>query len=159
MDPILTLLREDASLTVAELSNRLGQSKEKVAQAIQDYETRRVILGYRTLINEKLLGGSQVRAAIEVRSTPEREGGFHRLATRIAKHREVRTCCLMSGTYNFLVIVEGSSLDEVAAFVAEKLAVLEGVVSTSTHFMLKSYKEHGVLIHQDEDAERLKVSP
>ncbi len=159
MDPMLKLLREDASLTAAELANRLGKPEKEVTKTIQNYEAQRVILGYRTLIDEELLGVSRVRAAIEVRTTPEREGGFNRLAARIAKHREVRACYLMSGAYDLLAIVEGSSLHEVATFVAEKLATLEGVVSTSTHFMLKPYKEHGVLMHREEDTERLKVSP
>ncbi|MCS1407630.1 MAG: Leucine-responsive regulatory protein [Verrucomicrobia subdivision 3 bacterium] len=159
MDPILKLLREDASLSAGELARRLDKPEEEVAQAIKDYVSRHVILGYRTLVNEDLLGESRVRAVIEVRTTPERDGGFNRIAARIAKHQEVRTCYLMSGAYDLLVIVEGSSLHEVATFVAEKLATLRGVVSTSTHFMLRPYKEHGVLMLQDEDPERLEVSP
>ena len=159
MDPILKLLREDASLSAATIASRLGQSEGEVAQAIKAFEDGKVILGYRTLIDEDLLGLNRVRAVIEVKTTPEREGGFDRIATRIAKHDEVRSCYLMSGGYDLLVIVEGDSLHAVATFVAEKLATLKGVVSTATHFLLKPYKEHGVLMHQEAKSERLKVSP
>lgn len=159
MDPILKLLQQDASLSPATLANRLGKSEAEVTQAIEDYQEKKVILGYRALVNEDLLGLDRVRAVIEVKTTPEREGGFNRLASRIAKHDEVRTCYLMSGAYDLLVVVEGKSLHDVATFVAQKLATLEGVVSTSTHFMLKPYKEHGVLMHQEERPERLKVTP
>lgn len=159
MDSILKLLREDASLSAAKIAKRLGKSEAEVSKAIDDYEARQVILGYRTLLNEERLGLDRVRAMIEVKTTPEREGGFDRIASRIAKHDAVRTCYLMSGSYDLMVIVEGSSLHEVARFVAEKLATLNGVVSTATHFMLKPYKEHGVLMHPEKEPERLKVSP
>lgn len=159
MDPILKLLREDASLPASQIANRLGLSEDEVAKTIKDYEAQNVIVGYRTLVNEDLIGLNRVRAVIEVKTTPEREGGFNRVASRIAKHDEVRTCYLMSGGYDLMVIVEGSSLNEVANFVAEKLATIEGVVSTATHFMLKPYKEHGVMMHNDEASDRLKVSP
>src|SRR5205085_2965324 len=101
-----------------------------------------------------------VRAVIEVRITPERGGGFNRLADRISRFDEVESCYLMSGGYDLLVFVGGSSLQKVAAFVTEKLSTLEGVLSTATHFMLRSYKEHGFLMAiKAEDPERLKVSP
>ncbi len=159
MDPLLKLLREDASLAPSALARRLGREEEEVVRAIRDYEQRRVIVGYRTLINEEILAEDRVRAVIEVRITPEREGGFNRLASRIAKYQEVRSCCLMSGGYDLLVVVEGESLFAVASFVAERLATLEGVISTSTHFMLKPYKEHGVLMVPEDETDRLKVSP
>ena len=159
MDPILKLLREDASISSAKIASRLGLSEDEVAKAIKDYEAQNVILGYRTLVNEDLIGLNRVRAVIEVKTTPEREGGFDRIASRIAKHEEVRSCYLMSGGYDLMVIVEGSSLNEVANFVAEKLATIDGVLSTGTHFMLKPYKEHGVMMHRDEASDRLKVTP
>lgn len=159
MDPILKLLKEDASLSPATIAGRLGKTEDEVVQAIEGFESDHVILGYRTLVNEDLVGLNRVRAVIEVKTTPEREGGFNRIASRVAKHDQVRSCYLMSGAYDLLVIVEGNSLQEVASFVAEKLATLEGVVSTATHFMLKPYKEHGVLMHHDEKPDRLKVSP
>ena len=100
-----------------------------------------------------------MRAVIEVKITPERGGGFDRLAERIAKYREVRSCYLMSGGYDLLVVVEGSNLREVATFVSEKLATIQGVISTATHFMLKPYKEQGILMRQERNEERLAVAP
>jgi DNA-binding Lrp family transcriptional regulator len=96
---------------------------------------------------------------IEVKITPERGGGFDRLAERIAKYAEVNSCYLMSGGYDLLVIVEGNSLREVATFVSEKLATIQGVLSTATHFMLKPYKEQGVLMTREQNDERLAVAP
>jgi DNA-binding Lrp family transcriptional regulator len=96
---------------------------------------------------------------IEVKITPERGGGFDRLAERIARHAEVQSCHLMSGSYDLLVVVEGTSLREVARFVAEKLSTVPGVLSTATHFMLKPYKEQGVLISGASADERLAVTP
>ena len=159
MDPILKLLTEDASLSAATIASRLGTTEDEVTTAIEDYESRGIILGYRTLLNEDELELNRVRAVIEVKTTPEREGGFNRTAKRIARHDEVRSCYLMSGGYDLMVIVEGRSLNDVASFVSEKLATLEGVISTATHFMLKPYKEHGVLMHHEESPERLKVTP
>ncbi|MBM3845524.1 MAG: Lrp/AsnC family transcriptional regulator, partial [Verrucomicrobia bacterium] len=98
-------------------------------------------------------------AIIEVKITPERGGGFDRLAERIAKHSEVRSCYLMSGSYDLLVLLEGQNLKELASFVSEKLATIQGVLSTSTHFMLKPYKEQGVLMHQESAEGRLAVTP
>ena len=100
-----------------------------------------------------------VRAVIEVKITPEREGGFDRLATRIARFDEVHSCHLMSGGFDLLVVVEGSDLKAVSSFVSEKLATLQGVISTVTHFMLKPYKDQGVLIAEEFSDEKLAVSP
>jgi DNA-binding Lrp family transcriptional regulator len=96
---------------------------------------------------------------IEVKITPEREGGFNRLAERIAKYNEVTSCYLMSGGYDLLVFVEGKNLRDVATFVSEKLATVQGVLSTATHFMLKPYKEQGVLMMHEQNEERLAVTP
>jgi DNA-binding Lrp family transcriptional regulator len=100
-----------------------------------------------------------VRAVIEVKITPEREGGFNRVAQRIAKYAEVHSCYLMSGGYDLLVVVEGATLREVASFVSEKLATLQGVMATATHFMLKPYKVQGMLVHREQIDERLPVAP
>lgn len=159
MDPLLKLLRENATLKPAQLAPMLKLTESEVVAKIKDYESDQVILGYRTIVNEEKLGLENVRAVIEVKITPEREGGFNRLAERIAKYSEVSSCYLMSGAYDLLVIVEGRTLKEVASFVSEKLATLQGVISTATHFMLKPYKEQGVLMHQERNEERLKVSP
>jgi len=159
MDSLLKLLRENARLTPAQLSGMLNLPEAEVAAKIKGYENDRVILGYRTVLNEEELGVDIVRAVIEVKITPERGGGFDRLAERIAKYAEVHSCYLMSGAYDLLVIVEGSSLREVATFVSEKLATIQGVLSTATHFMLKPYKEQGVLMTPERNEERLAVSP
>src|SRR6266571_7866491 len=159
MDPLLKLLRENAAITPAQLSNMLDQPEAEVAAKIKGYENDQVILGYRTVLNEEKLGVDLVRAVIEVKITPERGGGFDRLAERIAKYAEVNSCYLMSGGYDLLVVVEGNSLREVATFVSEKLATVQGVVSTATHFMLKPYKEQGVLVKREVNEERLAVAP
>jgi DNA-binding Lrp family transcriptional regulator len=159
MDPLLKLLQENASLKPSQLAAMLGRTEADVAAAIKDFESKGIILGYRTILDEDKLDTELVRAVIEVKITPEREGGFNRLAERIAKYSEVQSCYLMSGGYDLLVVVEGSHLREVASFVSEKLATLQGVLSTATHFMLKPYKEHGVLIVQEKNEERLAVSP
>ena len=159
MDTLLKLLRENASLKPSELAVMLNRPESEVATQIQNYERDGVILGYRTVVNEEKLGVERVRAVIEVKITPEREGGFNRLAERIAKYSEVSSCYLMSGGYDLLVFVEGNTLREVASFVSEKLATIQGVISTGTHFMLKHYKEQGVLMAKQQAEERLVVSP
>ncbi|MBM3876095.1 MAG: Lrp/AsnC family transcriptional regulator [Verrucomicrobia bacterium] len=159
MDPLLKLLHKNAALRPAQLAALLNSTEPEVAARIKDYESGQVILGYRTILNEEKLGVDIVRAVIEVKITPEREGGFNRLADRIARYDEVRSCHLMSGGYDLLVVVEGESLRDVASFVSEKLATLSGVVSTATHFMLKAYKEQGVLMSRERNEERLSVSP
>ena len=159
MDPLLKLLRDNAVLTPAQLSKMLNLTEGEVASRVKAYESDRVILGYRTVLNEEKLGVERVRAVIEVKITPERGGGFDRLAERIAKYAEVNSCYLMSGGYDLLVVVEGSSLREVATFVSEKLATVQGVLSTATHFMLKPYKEQGVLMTHEQNEERLAVTP
>ena len=159
MDPLLKLLRDNAALKPSQLAAMLNQPEAEVTVKIKSYEAEHVILGYRTVLNEEKIGVDIVRAVIEVKITPERGGGFDRLAERIAKYSEVRSCYLMSGGYDLLVIVEGNNLREVATFVSEKLATIQGVVSTATHFMLKPYKEQGVLMSHEQNEERLAISP
>jgi DNA-binding Lrp family transcriptional regulator len=159
MDPLLKLLQENAALKPSQLGAMLNQSESDVAAKIKSYEAENVILGYRAIIDEERLGIEMVRAVIEVRITPERGGGFDRLAERIAKYAEVNSCYLMSGGYDLLVVVEGKNLRDVATFVSEKLATIHGVVSTATHFMLKPYKIQGVLMKIEQNEERLSISP
>jgi DNA-binding Lrp family transcriptional regulator len=159
MDPLLKLLRQDASLQPAELARMLNLPEGEVAAKIKRYEADQVILGYRAVLHEERLGLQTVRAVIEVKITPERGGGFDRLAERIAKYDEVLSCYLMSGGYDLLVVVQGENLREVASFVSEKLATIHGVISTATHFMLKPYKEQGVLMSRDQQEDRLAVTP
>jgi DNA-binding Lrp family transcriptional regulator len=159
MDPLLKLLQENAAAKPELLAKMLNLSEAEVTAKIKQYETDRVILGYRAILNDEKMGLDIVRAVIEVKITPERGGGFDRLAERIAKYAEVRSCYLMSGGYDLLVVVEGDDLREVARFVAEKLATIQGVISTATHFMLKVYKDHGTLVSLDGNEERLAVAP
>lgn len=159
MDPLLKLLRTNASLKPADLAAMLGVTEDEVRSKIKRYEDDQIILAYRAVLNEEPLGLNTVRAVIEVKITPERGGGFDRLAERIAKYTEVHSCHLMSGGYDLLVVVEGGNLREVASFVSEKLATIQGVLSTATHFMLKPYKEQGVLMKRELDEERLAVTP
>jgi DNA-binding Lrp family transcriptional regulator len=159
MDALLKLLQENATLKPGQLAKMLNASEAEIAAKIKAYENDQIILGYRAVLNEDKIGGDIVRAVIEVKITPERGGGFDRLAERIAKYTEVRSCYLMSGGYDLQVVVEGATLREVATFVSEKLATIHGVVSTATHFMLKVYKDHGMMLGEDKNEERLAVSP
>ncbi len=159
MDPLLNLLQHDALASRADLAAQLDTSVEEVERRIAAFEAEGVIVGYQTIIDSEKAGDQFVTAVIEVKITPEREGGFDRMAERIGKFREVRSCYLMSGGYDLLVFVEGKTLREVASFVSEKLSPLGGVISTATHFRLKAYKENGVLLAGGEKVERLAVSP
>jgi DNA-binding Lrp family transcriptional regulator len=159
IDSLLKLLKENAALKPAQMAAMLNLPEAEVLAKIRSYEADRVILGYRAILDEEKLGVETVRAVIEVRITPERGGGFDRLAERISKHNEVQSCYLMSGSYDLLVVVEGKNLRDVASFVSEKLATIQGVISTATHFMLKPYKEQGLLMNYEQQEERLAVSP
>jgi DNA-binding Lrp family transcriptional regulator len=159
MDPLLKLLQENAAAKPAQLARMLNLPEAEVAAKITSYENSHVILGYRAILDEEKIGDNFVRAVIEVKITPERGGGFDRLAERIAKYSEVRSCYLMSGGFDLLVFVEGANLRLVAAFVSEKLATIQGVISTATHFMLKVYKDQGMLLDAEKNEERLQVSP
>lgn len=156
---MLKLLRDNASLKPAQIAAMLNQSESDVSARIKSLEQEQIILGYRTVLNEEKLGIETVRAVIEVKITPERGGGFDRLAERIAKYTEVQSCYLMSGGYDLLVFVEGTNLRQVATFVSEKLATVQGVISTATHFILKPYKEQGILMKGELNEERLAVTP
>ena len=159
MDPLLRLLEENALATHETLAAQLDTTPADIKSRIKQLEHDRVILAYKAIVDDERAKRDVVRAVIEVRITPEREGGFNRIAHRIAQHREVQTCYLMSGGYDLLVFIEGSTLQEVAGFVSEKLSTLPGVLSTATHFNLKTYKIQGVLRDNVVNEERLKVSP
>ena len=159
MDSLLKLLRENASLSTEDLAGMLSLSEEDVRAQIRQAQADGAILGYQAILSDDASGVEGVQAVIEVNLTPERDGGFNRLADRIAKYDEVSSCYLMSGSYDILVIVDGANLRQVASFVSEKLATIQGVTSTATHFLLKRYKENGVMIGGTEEVERLAVSP
>ena len=160
MTPLVKLLLEGGSLNSAQMAQILKLSEAELNGQLDALKKDGVLLGFRPVMNLALEDAELVRAVIEVRITPERGGGFNRLAERISKFDEVESCYLMSGGYDLLVFVNGASLQKVAAFVSEKLSTLEGVLSTATHFMLRSYKEHGFLLGgKAEENERLKVAP
>ncbi len=159
MDPLLTLLQHDALAARADLAAQLDLSPEEVARRIAAYEADGTILGYQTIIDSEKVGDQFVTAVIEVKITPEREGGFDRLAERISQFSQVTSCYLMSGGYDLLVFIEGKSLREVATFVSEKLSTLDRVISTATRFRLKAYKENGVQLSRADAPARLAVSP
>ena len=159
MDELLEILQTNALRAREDIARMLAVPVAEVNQRIADYEKRGVIRGYQAILNEDQLGLEKVTAVIEVKVTPQREGGFDTIAERIGRFPEVRSAYLMSGTYDLLLFVEGRTLREVAAFVSERLSPLEGVLSTSTHFMLKTYKRFGVLMHQPGSDERLTVTP
>jgi DNA-binding Lrp family transcriptional regulator len=159
MDELLRILQTNALEARENIAKMLGASPEDIARRIAEYEKQGVIRGYQAILNEDQLDLDKVTAVIEVKVTPQREGGFDGIAQRISRFPEVRSAYLMSGTYDLLLFVEGRTLREVAGFVSERLSPLEGVLSTSTHFMLKTYKRFGVLMRQEETDERLTVTP
>jgi DNA-binding Lrp family transcriptional regulator len=162
MNPVLKLLLEGGSLTTAQMAQVVNLSVPEVEQHLEQLKKDKIFLGWRPVLDlsREAAAGAAVRAVIEVKVTPERGGGFSRLAERLARFDEVESCYLMSGAYDLLVFVNGSSLQKVAGFVSEKLSTLEGVLSTSTHFMLRSYKEGGFLVEQAEtQVSRLNVTP
>ena len=159
MDELLQLLKKDARESIKNLAEMLNISEDEVRSRIADYESQGVIRGYQAVVNEDQLDLERVRAAIEVRMKPERGGGYDRVANRIGRFPEVDSLFLMSGGYDLLVFVKGRSLQEVAGFVNERLATMDGVLSTSTHFTLKTYKDQGILMETESEHERLKVSP
>jgi DNA-binding Lrp family transcriptional regulator len=159
MNTLLNLLEENALATPEVLAAQLKLTPEEVRSQIKQLERDRVILAYKALVDDERAGRTGVKAVIEVKITPERQGGFDRLANRIAQYSEVQSCFLMSGGFDLLIFIEGNTLQEVAGFVSEKLSTLPGVLSTATHFNLKTYKIQGVLREAVVHEERLAVSP
>ncbi len=160
MNEVLKLLREGESLNDGQMAEILGVSVAEVEAQYAALKQAGLLLGWIPVLNPKEEENRSVRAVIEVKITPERDGGFNRLAQRIGRFDEVESCYLMSGAYDLLVIVKGASLQKVASFVSERLSTMEGVLSTATHFMLRAYKEQGYLIEQAvEDKVRLDVTP
>jgi DNA-binding Lrp family transcriptional regulator len=158
-DPLLELLRRKARFSHQEIADLLSLDKETVTGRIAGWENDGTIRGYHAVIDAESAGDTSVSAFIEVKVTPERGGGFDRLAMRIARFDQVVSCYLASGGYDLMVVVEGGDLRDVARFVSEKLSTLEGVLSTATHFRLKTYKENGFIFEKDITPERLAVAP
>jgi len=156
---ILNALAQNAKTTAADLAEQLGSTEQEVAAEIAELENRNIIRGYHAIINEDNLHDKPVKAIIQVRVRPEREGGFDRIARRLSKFPQVTALYLMSGGYDLMLEVRGADLNEVADFVSSKLATIDGVLSTGTHFLLKKYKESGTLLLEEEHDERLKIVP
>ncbi|MBR7131210.1 MAG: Lrp/AsnC family transcriptional regulator [Lentisphaeria bacterium] len=157
-DKIISLLRANAKLSAQEIADKLNISAADAAGLITGMEKDGVIRGYTAIVSDEAPGSeTRVKALIEVKVTPNRDGGFDRVARRIAKFPEVTDLCLLSGSYDLLLTVEGNSLQQVANFVSAKLATIDGVISTSTGFQLKRYKESGIIMQSDEEYERLKI--
>jgi len=153
MDEILEILEKNARASVEEIALMLNKSVEEVRETIKKLEEENVIVGYNTLINWEKSSKETVTALIEVKVTPQRGQGFDKVAERIYRYPQVKACYLMSGGFDLTVIIEGKDMKEVALFVAEKLAPLESVLSTATHFVLKKYKDDGVIFekkHKDD---------
>lgn len=148
MEEILEILEKNSKATADEIAVMLGKSVEEVQSAIKQYEADNVIVGYSTLINWDKTHKEKVTALIEVKVTPQRGLGFDKIADRIYKYPEVTACYLMSGGFDLTVIIEGRTMKEVALFVSEKLAPLESVLSTSTHFVLKKFKDKGTIFEE-----------
>ena len=159
MDELLKILQANATESRENIAKMLNISVAEVNQRIARYEKDGVIRGYQAILNEDQLNLDTVTAVIEVKVSPQREGGFNTVAERISRFPEVRSAYLMSGTYDVLLFVEGHNLRQVAAFVSERLSPLDVVLSTSTHFMLKTYKRLGVLMESGHAEERLSVAP
>ena len=157
---VLKLLLEGEVIRTEAMASVLGVTEAEIEATLAKLEEDKMLLGWRPVVNPRALAEHEVQALIEVSIVPEREGGFNRIAERIARFRQVVTCYLMSGGYDLLVVVRGRNLLEVATFVSEKLATLGPVQATATRFMLQCYKVDGFMVDgQDQDTERLAVSP
>ncbi|MBQ9365043.1 MAG: Lrp/AsnC family transcriptional regulator [Schwartzia sp.] len=159
MNELLNLLEHDARRPVSELAAILRRSEYEVEKDIHALEKDGIVLGYNTVIDWNKAGRNTVTAVIEVNLTPQRDVGFDAIADRVSRFDEVRSVDLMSGGFDLLVTVEGESLQEIADFIARRLATIEGVVSTRSHFLLKPYKKDGLIVGNKEKDRRLVVSP
>ena len=159
MNEILEILSENAKATSSEIAVLLGRSEADVAREIQELEDARVIRKYITLINWEKLDQSFVFAVLELKVALQRKKGYDAVAERIANFSEVESVRLLSGDYDLSVTVRGKSMKDIAYFVAEKIAPLDGVQSTCTHFILKSYKEHGAILIEKPKPQRLVITP
>ncbi len=160
MDEILELLEKDARLTAEEIAGLLKLDVKTVRSRIKKFEKDGVIVGYKAVINKELVRSAEkgVRALIEVKVMPQKDQGFDHIAERIFRFPEVASCSLLSGTYDLLLVVEGRDLHTISNFVAEKLSPMENVRGTVTHFLLKKYKEDGVILRRREANKRIAIS-
>lgn len=159
-EEILNLISKNSRLTPAEIAKVLNEKENDVAEEIRKMEEEQIICGYNTLINWDKTEREVVTALIEVKVTPQRGNGFDKIAERICQFEEVKACYLMSGGFDFTVILEEKSLKEIAFFVSDKLSPIDAVIGTATHFVLKNYKDHGIIMEKKNKSDRrMLVSP
>ncbi len=159
-DKILTYIEKNSRVDLEQLAMMLGTDEVTIANEISDMEKEGIICGYHTLINWEKTSTEKVSALIEVKVTPQRGQGFDRIAERIYKYPEVTSVYLISGGFDLLVTLDEKSLREVSQFVSDKLSTVDSVLSTSTHFILKKYKDHGtVMVAGNKNDERMLVTP
>lgn len=156
---ILKILEKDAFASAGHIARQLGLSEDEVKKTIKELEQSKMILGYKAIVNKEKVFEDTVFAVIEVRVSPERDGGFDRISERLYRFSEVRSLYLMSGDYDLLIFIQGNNLKEVASFVSTKLSTIDRITHTATHFMLKTYKEDGIILAEREKIERLQVTP
>ena len=159
MEEILNILdKEKGNVSRAKIAQMLGMEEKEVADKIEKMEKENVIVGYKTIVNWDKTDKDVVVALIELRITPQRGEGFDKVAERIYKDPQVKSLYLMSGAYDLAVTIEGKSMKEVALFVAQKLAPMDSIISTATHFVLKKYKEEGIVFEDDEKDTRQVIT-
>jgi len=156
---ILKLLERDSRITPDEIAVMLGISEKEAEKEIEELEKEHIICGYHTLIDWNKVSDDDVTAIVELRVTPQGGDGYHRLAEKINQYPQVETLYLMSGAYDFLVMIKGKTLKEISLFVSGKLASIHEVQSTTTHFTLTKYKELGVSFDFEKTDERMVVTP
>jgi DNA-binding Lrp family transcriptional regulator len=156
---VLEILRSNARTSNAEIARRLDLSEDQVTLEVERLEQNKTVLGYRAIVNPEKLEDEPTLGIIEVKITPQRNVGYDTIAAQIYKFPEVKLCYLISGSYDVLVFIEGHNLKDVANFVSQKLATIDNVTSTTTHFILKKYKEAGVMIGEETPTERLPIAP
>ncbi len=143
MDKLLRILSADSGFTTAQLAIMLGEPEDYIKAQIKEYESKGIIKGYQALINRDELSNGGVEALIELRVTPKKETGFDEMAERCMEFDEVESVYLMAGAYDFALIVRGDTMQDISMFVAKKLSTVDGVLSTSTHFIMRHYKDRG----------------
>ncbi len=159
MDTIIRLLKQNARLTSRELAAMTGLAEAAVEEKIKEYEQNGAIVGYSAIVNDDLADKDSVTAFIEVKVTPKADCGFDDIAKTIMMYDEVESLTLMSGAFDLAVTISGTNYKEIALFVAQRLSTIDGVISTSTHFFLKKYKDKGIFIEDEQRDERSFVSP
>lgn len=157
-EKILAVIEKNSRIDLKDLAVLLGESEVAIANEIAQMEKEHIICGYHTLINWDNTSDEKVVALIEVKVTPQRDMGFDKIAERIYQYSEVSSVYLMSGSFDFTVFIEGKTMRQVALFVSEKLSTIDSVLSTATHFVLKKYKDHGTVLAENKQDERMPIT-